>query len=81
MRFFTTVTPWKAAATAAASPICHLKAVFDGATSWICVEALTVACSVALTAGSGSHVTRTFSAASRAASCVSAMTTATGSPT
>ena len=55
--------------------------MLEGATSWICVLPLAVALSVALTAGSTSHVTFTFSAASSAASCDSAITIATGSPT
>ena len=80
--FFTTRAALrKAVSTAPASPICHLKATLDGATSWICALVLASALSVALTAGSTSQVTFTLSAASWAASCVSAMTIATGSPT
>jgi hypothetical protein len=82
MRFLTTTGALlNAASVAAASPICHLKATFEGATSWICAAPLSAAFAVAVTDGRTSQSTFTFSAASSAASWLSAMTMATGSPT
>src|SRR5712691_5701636 len=52
-----------------------------GATSWICGAPGCFACAGSATAGSTSYSTATSSAASLASSGVSAMTTATGSPT
>src|SRR6266849_5034174 len=70
-----------AASVAAASPICQRNATLFGATSWICGEPGPLAFPVPVTEGSGSQSTCTASAASRAASWLSAITTATGSPT
>jgi len=82
MRFFTVTSAFlKAASVAAASPSAHLKATLPGASAWIVAAPLADAFSVAVTDGNGSQSTRTFSAASVAASWLSAMTTATGSPT
>ncbi len=82
IRFFTvTAADLKAASVAAASPICHLNATLPGATSWIWGAPGAAAFSVAVTAGSTSQSTSTRSAASFAADWLSAMTTATGSPT
>ncbi len=82
MRFFTTTgADLNAASVAASSPICHLKATFPGATSWIWTEPLAAAFSVLVTEGWTSQSTTTSSAASLAADWLSAMTMATGSPT
>ena len=66
---------------AAASPSAHLNATLPGATSCTFGAPEAVALSVAVTDGSGSQATWTFSAPSWAADWLSAMTTATGSPT
>ena len=69
MRFLTvTAAVLNAASTAAASPICHLKATLAGATSWICDAPFSAAFAVAVTAGRTFQSTFTFSAASSAAS-------------
>ena len=82
MRFFTvTAAPLNAASVAVRSPISHLNATLPGAPSWSFGAPGAAALSVTVTAGSGSQSTCTFSAASTAASWLSAMTTATGSPT
>ena len=81
MRFFTTTSaPLKAASTSP-PPSSHLKATLPGAPACTWAAPLWVARSVAVTEGSGSHCTVTSSAPSRAASWLSAITTATGSPT
>src|SRR5438552_12852930 len=82
MRFFTvTAAPLNAASVAARSPISHLKATLPGAPSCSLGAPDCAAFSVTVTAASGSQSTRTISAASIAAVWLSAMTTATGSPT
>ncbi len=82
MRFFTVTAAFlNAASVAAASPSAHLNATLPGASACTCAAPEAVAFCVDVTAGSGSHATLTFSAASTAASWLSAMTTATGSPT
>ncbi len=83
MRFFTvTAAPLKAASVAAASPSSHLKATLPGAPSCTCGGAGRggAARCRSPTAAAPSRP-RTFSAASMAAAWLSAMTTATGSPT
>jgi hypothetical protein len=82
MRFLTvTAACLNAASVPAASPISHLNATLPGAPAWTPAAPDAVALSVTVTAGRGSQSTRTLSAASTAAVWLSAMTTATGSPT
>ncbi len=81
MRFLTTTSADLKAASMSPPPNSHLKATFAGAPAWIWGAPGWVAPSVAVTEGSGSQSTATFSAASMAASWLSAITTATGSPT
>src|SRR5215831_11441563 len=71
----------KAASTAASSPICQSKQMLLGAFSKSCGLPGLIASSEVTTAGSGLYKTSTSSAASFACSSVSAITTATGSPT
>jgi hypothetical protein len=82
MRLFTvTAALLKAASVAFRSPISHLKATLPGASAWICGAPDCAAFSVTVTAARGSQSTCTCSAASIAAAWLSAITTATGSPT
>ena len=82
MRFLVTMgAVLNAASVAAASPISQLNATLLGATSWICTAPGPAAFSVLVTDGSTSQSTATSSAASLAASRLSPMTMATGSPT
>src|SRR3989442_5677594 len=82
MRFFTvTAALLKAASVAARSPISHLKATLPGAPAWSWGALDCPAFSVMVTEGRGSQSTCTISAASIAADWLSAITTATGSPT
>ena len=70
-----------AASVAAASPSSHLKATLPGAPACTCGAPAAVARWVSVTDFCTSQSTTTFSAASVAADWLSAMTTATGSPT
>ena len=81
MRFLTTTSAALNAASMSPPPSSHLKATLLGAPAWSWAAPAPTARSVAVIDGRTSQSTATFSAASVAASWLSAMTTATGSPT
>jgi hypothetical protein len=70
-----------ASATALSSPYVNVAARFPGASSWSCGACGWSAAAASTTAGSSSNSTSIFSAASCAAACDVATTSAISSPT